>query len=160
MFTLMFDFTFNVLMVMLSLLMSLWPSVVKSAAKNYKDKHYILVMLLTEYHSIVPSTVLLLQVTENMSVNIDLSCGNYEDEISWRLNGNPLKAHGNMIQTTVGYMKGGNYTCHNNAGDVLNHTLVLQQGIGYQNSILVKSQKSSGNQSLRVEGNIHSYGHL
>ncbi|XP_048093494.1 interleukin-12 subunit beta [Alosa alosa] len=109
----------------------------------------VIILFLTYYKSCeptatyLPPNVLLLPVTENMSVNINLICGDHNDgDISWKLNGNPLKEHGNQIQITVKYFKGGNYSCHNKAGDILNHTLVLQEGIGYRKSILVENNSS------------------
>ncbi|XP_062392756.1 interleukin-12 subunit beta [Sardina pilchardus] len=119
--------------------------------KHIKMKFICVIILFLTYYKSCESTgkyltpnVLLLQVTENMSVNINLYCGDHNDEdINWKLNGFPLKNHGNQIHITVRYLEGGNYSCHNKAGDVLNHTLVLQEGVGYRKSILRLQDDSS-----------------
>ncbi|KAL2094874.1 hypothetical protein ACEWY4_009593 [Coilia grayii] len=111
----------------------------------------VILIFLTCYKNCQPShtgtyltpNVLLQQVRENESVNINLSCGNHSgDNVSWRHNGNSMNSHGNQIHTVVKYLKGGNYTCHGAAGNILHYTLVLQQGIGFRNNILVKSSGS------------------
>ncbi|XP_063058687.1 interleukin-12 subunit beta [Engraulis encrasicolus] len=87
--------------------------------------------------------VLLQEVKENESVNINLSCGNHSgNDVSWRHNGHLISSHGNQLHTVVKYLQGGNYTCHRADGKLLHHTLVLQAGIGFRNSILVQSASS------------------
>ncbi|XP_031427526.1 interleukin-12 subunit beta isoform X2 [Clupea harengus] len=109
----------------------------------------IIILFLTCYTSceasqtgtyLIPN-VLILPVNESMST-VKLSCGNHSGVISWKHNGNPMKEHGDQITTVLKLFDEANYTCHSETGNVLNYTLVLQQGIGFRNKILVKSESS------------------
>ncbi|XP_071027273.1 interleukin-12 subunit beta-like [Oncorhynchus clarkii lewisi] len=61
---------------------------------------------------------------------VPLRCGDYQDiEVIWRNGKERLENKGNQINVEVVEMMGGNYSCHNAAGDYLNHTLVLVQDI-------------------------------
>ncbi|KAJ7997273.1 hypothetical protein DPEC_G00227260 [Dallia pectoralis] len=60
--------------------------------------------------------------------NVPLSCGeaHQDTDVTWRKNGSPVGS-GNQITVKVEEMLAGNYSCHNQNGDYLNHTLVLVQ---------------------------------
>ncbi|XP_064834762.1 interleukin-12 subunit beta-like [Oncorhynchus masou masou] len=74
---------------------------------------------------------------------VPLRCGDYQDtEVIWRNGKERLENKGNQINVEVVEMMGGNYSCHNAAGDYLNHTLVLVQDIPSPNRMRRVLEKS------------------
>lgn len=58
---------------------------------------------------------------------IELKCGDAFEgqQILWRNEGRETSQRGNRVRVVSEEMIGGNYTCHDLAGRLLNHTLVL-----------------------------------
>ncbi|XP_067312652.1 interleukin 12Ba [Pseudorasbora parva] len=87
----------------------------------------------TESYWTLKPNVLVVNVDVGKDVNmvkVPLICGEaYEGQnITWTKNKDEnLEAQGNRIMVTVEGWKGGNYSCFNNDGSYLNHTLVLAQ---------------------------------
>ncbi|XP_036379784.1 interleukin-12 subunit beta-like [Megalops cyprinoides] len=78
--------------------------------------------------------VLVVEKEMQSTVEVPLICGeSFEGaEISWRNEGEELGQRGNRITVTVEEMMAGNYTCHDSAGALLGHQLVLVQVQGGQ----------------------------
>lgn len=72
---------------------------------------------------------------------VELSCGDeFEDaEIHWRKNQHNIAAQGNSIKVSIEAMLGGNFTCHNASGELLNHTLVLVSPLDFEKAILLQN---------------------
>ncbi|XP_071195723.1 interleukin-12 subunit beta-like isoform X1 [Salvelinus alpinus] len=84
---------------------------------------------------------------------VPLLCGDsYQDtEVIW-MKDSEREGHGNQIKVKVEEMMGANYSCHNAAGDYLNHTLVLVQDIPSPNRtrrVLEKSHDTDENEYIR-----------
>lgn len=64
-------------------------------------------------------------------------------DIIWRKDGEEMTQRGNsyLVQLEESF-GGGNYTCHNRDGSLLNHTVVLIQELN-KNRILVKSNEGT-----------------
>lgn len=78
--------------------------------------------------------------------DVSLQCGDNLEvtEIHWRKNGQNIHVKGNHIDVTIHAMLGGNFTCHNPSGEVLNHTLLLVKPVDFEKVILTQTDK--GNQ--------------
>ncbi|XP_041751147.1 interleukin-12 subunit beta-like isoform X2 [Coregonus clupeaformis] len=97
---------------------------------------------------------------------VPLLCGDsYQDtEVIW-MKGSERVGQGNQIKVKVVEMIGGNYSCHNAAGDYLNHTLVLVQDIQSPNRrrrVLEKSHDTDEDEYIRClaknyNGTFHCY---
>lgn len=74
--------------------------------------------------------------------SVELRCGDqFEDtKIHWRKNQHTIAAKGNSITVSIEAMLGGNFTCHRESGDVLNHTLVLVSPLDFEKAILLQNQ--------------------
>ncbi|XP_061106387.1 interleukin-12 subunit beta-like [Conger conger] len=79
-------------------------------------------------YTLTPHVIVVEKELQN-TVLVPLSCGATEGmEISWRReDGRLLPNGGNNISIPVPMMMGGKFTCHDNAGTLLNHQLVLVQ---------------------------------
>ncbi|XP_064208055.1 interleukin-12 subunit beta-like [Anguilla rostrata] len=82
----------------------------------------------SQHDQLVPN-VIVVEKELQTAIEVPLRCGGeYEGmDISWRREGSPLPKRGNHINVTVEEMMGGNFTCHDSAGAVLNHQLLLVQ---------------------------------
>ncbi|XP_048850626.1 interleukin-12 subunit beta-like [Brienomyrus brachyistius] len=80
---------------------------------------------------ILKPNVLVVDINLNSSAQtlIELKCGDAFEgqEIFWRNEGREISQRGNRVRVITEEMIGGNYTCHDQAGQLLNHTLVLVQ---------------------------------
>uniref|UniRef100_A0AAY4ASZ8 Interleukin-12 subunit beta n=1 Tax=Denticeps clupeoides TaxID=299321 RepID=A0AAY4ASZ8_9TELE len=83
-------------------------------------------------------SVVAVPVKAHESVSLTLSCGNHTGGVQWEKNGVPV-GRGKQLNIVVKDMNGGNYTCHDDAGNMLNHVVVLQEGLGYRPAFLLKS---------------------
>ncbi|XP_022531969.2 interleukin-12 subunit beta [Astyanax mexicanus] len=72
-----------------------------------------------------------------------LHCGDQFEgsEIHWQKNGMTIPDQGNNIIIAIYGMLGGNYTCHNPSGELLNHTLVLVKPVDFEKAILTATDK-------------------
>ncbi|XP_076835901.1 interleukin-12 subunit beta isoform X2 [Brachyhypopomus gauderio] len=72
---------------------------------------------------------------------VPLHCGDqFKDvEIHWQKNGQSIDSKGNSINVDIQAMLGGNYTCHDPTGEVLNHTLVLVNPVSFEKAILTQN---------------------
>uniref|UniRef100_A0A8B9H9G5 Interleukin 12B, b n=1 Tax=Astyanax mexicanus TaxID=7994 RepID=A0A8B9H9G5_ASTMX len=72
-----------------------------------------------------------------------LRCGDQFEgtEIHWQKNGMTIPDQGNNITIAIYGMLGGNYTCHNPSGELLNHTLVLVKPVDFEKAILTATDK-------------------
>ncbi|XP_062309098.1 interleukin-12 subunit beta [Osmerus eperlanus] len=101
---------------------------------------------LEETYTLTPN-VLVLRVNLSLKTQnlVPLLCGEaYEGmEVRWMKNGAWLSQvpRENMVEVLVEERKGGNFTCHNAAGEYLNHTLVLVQEGDSMNTILEHSDE-------------------
>ncbi|KAJ8266782.1 hypothetical protein GJAV_G00134640 [Gymnothorax javanicus] len=95
------------------------------------------------YRTLVPN-VIVVQKDLEKTVEVPLLCGAaYQNrQISWRREGVPMPKQGNHITVTVEEMMGGDFSCHDDAGTLLNHQLVLVQLTHSQNQrkILQKTE--------------------
>ncbi|KAI5096897.1 interleukin-12 subunit beta [Silurus meridionalis] len=73
--------------------------------------------------------------------SVVLSCGDQFDnsEIHWRKNQEKIDVKGNRVEVSIEAMLGGNFTCHEESGDVLNHTLVLVSPLDFDKAILLRN---------------------
>ncbi|XP_027010198.1 interleukin-12 subunit beta [Tachysurus fulvidraco] len=95
---------------------------------------------------VIKPNVVALEVNGNpmeQKTTVELSCGDeFEDaEIRWRKNRHDIAAQGNSIQVSIEAMLGGNFTCHNASGELLNHTLVLVSPLDFEKAILLQNDK-------------------
>ncbi|XP_029546277.1 interleukin-12 subunit beta [Salmo trutta] len=111
----------------------------------------------SQHETIVPlmPNVLVVKVDRKVftETQVPLRCGDYQDtEVIWWNGEERLENKGNQINVTVVEMMGGNYSCHNPAGDYLNHTLVLVQDIPSPNRtrrVLEKSHDTDKDEYIR-----------
>ncbi|KAI5620240.1 interleukin-12 subunit beta, partial [Silurus asotus] len=88
--------------------------------------------------------VIALEVNGNpmkQKTSVVLSCGDQFDnsEIDWRKNQEKIDVKGNSVEVSIEAMLGGNFTCHDESGDVLNHTLVLVSPLDFDKAILLRN---------------------
>ncbi|XP_023680372.2 interleukin-12 subunit beta-like isoform X1 [Paramormyrops kingsleyae] len=83
---------------------------------------------------ILKPNVLVVDINLNISAQtlIELKCGDAFEgqQILWRNEGRETSQRGNRVQVVSEEMMGGNYTCHDQAGRLLNYTLVLVRAEG------------------------------
>ncbi|KAJ8337640.1 hypothetical protein SKAU_G00366060 [Synaphobranchus kaupii] len=93
------------------------------------------------FYTLQPNVVVVVPMQGSSVVQVPLLCGeSYAHlDIVWRIKGLQV-ARGNQVNVTVEEMLGGNYTCHDHTGELLNHTLVLVQAD--RKRILEKSNDS------------------
>ncbi|TTC00279.1 Interleukin-12 subunit beta [Bagarius yarrelli] len=91
----------------------------------------------------VNEAVVALEISGNpmeQKTSVELSCGDQFDdaEIRWRKNERSIAAKGNVIKVSIEAMLGGNFTCHSESGELLNHTLVLVSPLDFEKAILLQ----------------------
>ncbi|XP_051533703.1 interleukin-12 subunit beta-like isoform X1 [Myxocyprinus asiaticus] len=81
----------------------------------------------------IKPNVLVLEVSDLFSTEVSVHCGEqFEGEaIYWERNGERIVESGNRITVMIDGLRGGNFTCHRQNGDLLNYTLLLVHPVGF-----------------------------